>query len=59
MKVKIPLNTLKVNFPILEGFPDYHEIRLVQKFLNGLFLPQGHEIDSQEVAYDGQYWGIF
>ena len=47
---------IKIKFPFVEGFRDYHDIRFKQEFLSGVFVDK---IKSKEVAYDGCYYGIF
>jgi hypothetical protein len=47
---------IKLKFPFVEGFGDYHEIKCKADDLNEIFAER---IKSKEIAFDGEYWGVF
>jgi hypothetical protein len=50
--------TVTQEFPFVESFTDYHEIPEKRVDLN-IFANDGGTIESEEVAFHGDYWGLF
>ena len=50
--------TLCAEFPIVDKFPDYHDIDVHAAMLSELF---GRKISGEEVGFceNGLYWGVF
>ena len=47
---------LKIKFPFVEAFDDYHDIKDKAEYLNEIFVTK---IKYKEIAFDGFYWGLF
>ena len=52
------MNTVKVKltFPIIYSFSDYHYANPIQRFLTDQL---NIEVNTKEVAFDGHYWIVF
>jgi len=46
----------KIKFPFVDSYGDYHEIEELRDDLNEIFTKT---IKCKEVAFDGNYWGLF
>lgn len=47
---------LKIKFPFVESFNDYHSITYKMDDLNEVLTPK---VKSAEIGFDGNYWGLF
>lgn len=47
---------MKTKIPLVKGFGDYHDIYAFEDELNEVIVPR---IKSKEIAFDGEYWGVF
>lgn len=47
---------LKIKFPFVEGFGDYHYIDDKLYQFEQIFATK---IKAKEIAFDGEYWGVF
>jgi hypothetical protein len=46
----------KIKFPFVDSFADYHDIIYKADELNEIFVTK---IKYKEIAFDGDYWGLF
>lgn len=55
MKTRIVRSSESQAFPFVESFGDYHDI----EYQHSLFKKHFGNVCAREIAFDGNYWGVF